>query len=1359
MKRMFSWQMQSLALKQSIITLLVAILVGIFISISLIVWDFINTRQAIYSTGEQLLKIVQKSATQACYTLDSVLAEEILEGLMQFDAVHHAELQTEHAEKLAERQHSAVQHLKNNPISAFLFGDEILFSLPLIHHDKYSQQDEIVGYLKLTFNGGIAGNDFLNRAKAEMLIGCLRSLLLVILLLLVSRHLVTRPLTQMVSVLKQIDPHQTNDFIPYLTVNPLHKQDEIGQLTATINVLFAEVAHRTNQLLESEEYYRLTLVALNDGIWDWNLVSNAVVWNARCYEMLDYPASAFPVSLDVWVSLLHADDLPQTLTFIQQKIKNGEPFHIEFRLRKRTGDWLWVEGRGCVVQWKQGKAIRMIGTHTDISVRKQAEMALRDSESYNKILFADSRIPLIVLEVETEKIIDCNQAAIDIYGFTQRDEVLGKTPLAVSALVQADGVYSADVVHTHLQHCLTHGSHVFEWRHQRPTGELWDAEVYLMLFQHDGKTLVQFSLQDITQRKQTTEALRLSETRYRSIAQNFPNGAVVLFDKNLRYVLADGMGLAEAGLCKVELEGKTPREIFATHLADLLEPLYKRVLQGESIVQETPWNEFVYIASYTPLRDAAGQVINGMVVTQNITQRKKAEQLLEGVLNSAMNGIMAFKSVRNAMGNIIDFEIILANDMAERMIQTNTHSLIGQRLLNIMPHSLVNGLFAKYVAVVETEFLLDKELFFNYLGNYPSWYHLIAVKLSDGFTITFQNINARKQTEETLHKTTRQLESILYYSPTPISILDAQGRYLLINHAMEALWEKTPAQLVNRSVLGMLPPKMSQDFADKINTVIQSKQSLFVEDCLTFSGRERYFATTLFPIETDNESLVGSISLDITENKQVEKVLKQAKEAAENANQTKSAFLASMSHELRTPLNGVLGYAQLLMRDNTLTENQKHFIHIMQKSGEYLLTLVNDVLDLSKIEAGKLELIPTDFCLTDFINEIVMLFSQHLQQKGINFVYQQIPPPTSLPTDKQGTYPMLVHADETRLRQVLLNLLSNATKFTFEGYVSFKTIYHDNNIRFEVEDTGIGIPRDKLESIFMPFEQVRNAQTNNIEGTGLGLSISRKLVEMMGGQLQVQSVVGQGSVFWFEIALTVKEYKQIDNTVPVIQQAIGYTGRRRNILIVDDTNSNREFLVCLLNNLGFNTVEANDGLEALTSVQAHSFDIMLIDLKMPYLDGESCVRQLRRQKNNAGLIIIGLSATVFTDTRENFMAAGCNDFLEKPINVNKLLEKIQFYTQVDWIYDQTHTDKIVSHYYKETATHLLPLADLDELWRLASIGKVKGFLEKAEQLATTYTDASAFLTHLTALARNFELEQLKYLLEEIRNKHKEEKNG
>src|SRR3954471_459755 len=326
--------------------------------------------------------------------------------------------------------------------------------------------------------------------------------------------------------------------------------------------------------------------------------------------------------------------------------------------------------------------------------------------------------------------------------------------------------------------------------------------------------------------------------------------------------------------------------------------------------------------------------------------------------------------------------------------------------------------------------------------------------------------------------------------------------------------------------------------------------------------------------------------------------LVEAKERAEVASEAKSAFLASMSHELRTPLNGILGYAQILQRDSMLDNRQIEGLNVIQRSGEQLLMLINDILDFAKSEAGKLELYLTDIQLARFLRTVAEIINVKASEKRLDFACDLAP-----------DLPDWVRADEKRLRQTLLNLLSNAVKFTESGQVSLRvSLSPPTRLRFEVRDTGIGIGAEQLEAIFQPFEQAGETQ-HRIGGTGLGLAISRQYVRLMGGDIQVESRIGQGSTFWCDLDLPVVEAKL--TAAPTECVVTGYRGPRRKVLVVDDVPENRAVVVDMLGHLGFEMVEALNGCEALKKAQVLRPDLVLMDIVMPEMDGLEATRRLR----------------------------------------------------------------------------------------------------------------------------------------------------
>ncbi len=449
----------------------------------------------------------------------------------------------------------------------------------------------------------------------------------------------------------------------------------------------------------------------------------------------------------------------------------------------------------------------------------------------------------------------------------------------------------------------------------------------------------------------------------------------------------------------------------------------------------------------------------------------------------------------------------------------------------------------------------------------------------------------------------------------------------------------------------------------------------------------------------------------------------------------RSNFLAQMSHELRTPLNAIIGYAQLLKRDrHLLNDRQAAGLATIHESGQHLLTLINDILDLARVEAGKMVLYPAAVHLGTFLQVVVDIMRVKAEEKGLAFEYALAP-----------DVPAAVTIDETRLRQVLLNLLGNAVKFTDRGTVSLRVARvpaasGDDacvRLRFEVADTGIGMSAQQLGRLFRPFEQVADVP-RRAGGTGLGLAISQQLVRLMGGTIGVASEPDEGSTFWFEFAAPVATGSPA--SAPSQRTIVGYEGERKRLLIVDDVPQNRAMLVDLLQAVGFVVAAAENGLECLALLDSFKPDLIVMDVMMPVIDGNETTRRIRQMPAWRRVPVIAVTAGASPEDEARCREAGADAFVPKPVEHDVLLRAIGTQLGLAWITGPAAPDAPPEE--EEAALVVPPTEEIEVLWQLARIGNMRKIREQAGYLRTLDPSYAPFADHLDALARGYHSKDL-----------------
>lgn len=1055
--------------------------------------------------------------------------------------------------------------------------------------------------------------------------------------------------------------------------------------------------------------------------------------------------------------------------------------------------------------------------------------ALRQSEERFSKAFQSSPSPLVILNLQDWRILAANDSFLQLTGYAAA-EVIGQSAVGLNLWVnRADARRVVRLLRTqgHIRN--------LELKYRKKSGEFGTVLLSAEPIQLDGQPCAIFVNTDISDRKQVEQTLQHSKqqlnrqntalielTRHQALSQGDWQAAV----REITQTAARTLEVERASVwlydgdrqridCVDLFERTADRHQSGASLSAVDYPAYFRALDLERLITTddalTDPRTAEFSSSYlqpnqiTALLDApirlGGETIGVLCLEQvgshrswtleeagfarsladlvslanEASQRKQAEAELRASEAKYRDLVQTANSVIlrwDATGHIR-----FMNDYGQQFFGFSEQEIVGRHVVGtIVPTT--ESLGGRNLDQLMQEICRHPDSYSTNVNEnmrrngervWLSWANK-PIFDEDGQLIEIlsvgTNITALKQAEAALRESELKFRRIVENANDIIYMLTPAGTFSYVSPNWTEMLGHDPADVIGSHFAPGIHPDDRQKCLEQFQQLVEHNRPITGLEYRVHhqDGSWRWHISNASTVrDTDGRMLycVG-ITRDVTERKQAEAELQQAKEAAEVANRAKSEFLANMSHELRTPLNGILGYTQILQQSKRLFGQDAQGLDTIQQCGEHLLTLINDVLDLSKIEARRMEIHPSEFHLPNFLQAIADLFRLRAQQKGITFLYE---PLTELP--------IAIRSDEQRLRQVLLNLLGNAIKFTDSGGVALKVGCLNSSdrqsedpstspspsclLRFQVEDTGIGIAPDNQEDIFQPFQQVGDHRRMT-EGTGLGLAISRRLVNLMGGELKVKSTVGQGSTFWFELQVPIVDRWQ--EPAPLKTAAItGYQGPRRKVLIVDERAENRAVLAQFLTPLGFEVAEAVDGQDCLEKARNFSPDVIFMDLVMPVMDGFEATRQLRRSPEFQNTVIIAASASAFEHDQQTSLNIGCNAFLSKPIRYKHLLATLQSLLRLDWIYEDgnafnhpefpgSSSDIALS---SESVTIPLlnqpPSEVLKELIQLAQMGAVLEIQERVRQLEQTHPSLISFTTHVRQLAENFQVRQLQDLLQ------------
>lgn len=1149
--------------------------------------------------------------------------------------------------------------------------------------------------------------------------------------------------------------------------------DEVGQVVDSFNRMAAQLQESLSALRESESRLTQFLEALPVGVIVHDATGKPTYANSTAKQILgidnlpdtttEQLAEYFQVYLSGTEQLYPIEKLPTV------KALAGESSTVDDMDLHRSDCIIPLQIWSTPIYDENGKVVYAIVAFVDITDRQKTQKilaeynctleneidqrttALQNSEAVLRTAQRVAHVGNWEFDVITQK-ITWSEEQFRIFGL---DPNQGE-PTYEEHLQQIHPNDRSSVEQSHAQLIATGRNDELDFRILRPNGEIrYVSGRGETVINEQGQVTKFFGTTiDITERKLSENSLRQKEQELRALVENAPD-IITRLDRDYRFRYVNPRLEIETGIPAPEWIGKTELEMgFPEAIVNPWHDVLKIVFEtGQEQVYES---EFPCVSGMkywscrlVPELNDQGFVETVLNISRDMTERKQAEEALEESQSFIQRIADASPNLWYIYDHIEQRNVYSNREIAAVLGYTPEEiQAMGSAILPTIIHPDDLAKFPKHLEkilsisgddILEIEYRMRdaKGEWRTLLGR-----EIVFARTSEGTVKqvlgTATDITKLKQTQDLL-------ESVFNESTDAFFLVNPQtGLTIDCNQTAVELFEATSKdELVNIEVSTLQKTPFTQKELKYISNDIE-RYGLWCREVEYVTKKANFFWGNLAakPIQVAGQKINLVRVTNISDVKQTEEQLQQAKVAADAANQAKSQFLANMSHELRTPLNAILGFSQLMNKSPNLAPEDKQHLNIILRNGEHLLTLINQVLDLSKIEAGRTTLNKTSFDLFRLLNDLEVMFQLKAKNNGLQLDFE-----------RSDNVPQYVKTDELKLRQVLLNLLSNAIKFTKEGGVFLKVknkseqhirasgLPKSTTIHFEIKDTGVGIDQEELESIFEAFVQAKTGK-NSREGTGLGLSISRQFVQMMGGQITINSVINKGSTFEFDITVDIVKPEALTTQQPARRViALEPNQQKYRILIVDDKRDNRQLLIELLSPLNFELREAINGIEAIETWKTWQPHLIFMDLRMPVMDGLEATKQIIKSQNSSITKIIALSAGTLEDKQAAALEAGCDHFIHKPFRETDIFETISQQIGVCFVYEQP-TVKLDTDQTQKNFLSTEDLADLPAEW-LACLHQAtfEGDLQQMLVLIEQIPDKQLANT-LASLANNFEYKEL-----------------